>query len=136
MARISSHVGKARHRPDTIRLPFFFKWERAIGIPQWRVMAATDLAATTLVKAENGMPIARATARLLAMALELPFEMLVSVDPDQPEARELIRLRSISVEQELASYRARLDARRLAVMRAIPALVFDDPSPEREQVAA
>lgn len=113
----------ARRKPDGVSLPFFRAWQRAIGMPSWRIMAATDLADSTLYKAETGQPIGRATARLLAIALEVPLDLLLRVGPDHDEARAVVQRRAKEVQKELTELGAVMDARSIAFSRA--------PAPER-----
>jgi hypothetical protein len=108
-------------RPDLVCLPLFRAWQKAIGMPTWRVMAATDLSDSTICKAEHGKPVSMAVARLLAIALEVPLDLFLSVSPDHEEAREIVRLRAAEVQKELAAHNAALDARRLAFLRTLPA---------------
>ena len=101
-------------RPELVCVPFYRAWQKAIGMPNWRIMAASDLSDSTLCKTEHGNPVSLATARLLAIALEIPLDLLLHVAPDHEEAREIVRRRAAEVKKELAAYNAELDARRLA----------------------
>jgi hypothetical protein len=118
MARVKTVQNtRTRRKADAVYMPFFYAWQKAIGMPTWRVMAATDLSDATLYNAETGRPISKATARLLAVALEVPLELLLRVRPDHEDAREIVRLRAAQVQEELAAYDATLEVRRLAFLQ-------------------
>ena len=109
-------------RPDLVCLPLFCAWQKAIGMPTWRIMAATDLSDSTICKAQHGKkPVSMAVARLLAIALEVPLDLFLYVGPDHETAREIVRLRAAEVQKELAAHNAALDTRRLAFLRTLPA---------------
>jgi hypothetical protein len=113
----TAHDNPDRRKPDAVTLPFFRAWQRAIGMPIWRIMAASDLSDATIYSAQNGRPISRATARLFAIALEIPLDFLLHISPDHEDAREVVRLRAAEVRDELAAHDARLDMRRLVFVR-------------------
>lgn len=109
-----------RWKPESIRLEFFREWRGALGVPLWRVMELTDLSDSLVYKAERALPISRSTARLLAIALEVPLELIMRVGPDHEDAREIVRIRAAQIRDELAANRAYIEARRLAFMQALP----------------
>jgi hypothetical protein len=106
-----------RRKPALVRLPHFYAWQTAIGMPLWRVAEATELCETILHKAAKGLPLRKVSARLLAMALEVPLDLLMRIGPDHPEGREIAQARSVEVQQELAVRSAELAARQVAFAR-------------------